>query len=224
LVSLFGVWRTDNALILAMELCDRSLHDRLKEVRGQGLPGIPHGELLGYLRDAARGIDLLNDRHVQHRDVKPMNLLLLQGGVKVGDFGLAKLLERTVASNTGSMTPHYAAPECFAGTIAKQSDQYSLAVTYCLLRTGRLPFEGRPEQVMFGHLSGEPDLSRLPPAEQAIVARALAKKPELRWPSCQAFVEALVQTEQKGQPIQETASAVPGARATGARPRRRQVG
>src|SRR5437667_4341675 len=75
LVSLFGVWRTDNALILAMELCDRSLHDRLKEVRGQGLPGIPHGELLGYLRDAARGIDLLNDRHVQHRDVKPMNLL-----------------------------------------------------------------------------------------------------------------------------------------------------
>src|SRR5207245_3188773 len=47
LVSLFGVWRTDNALILAMELCDRSLHDRLKAVRCQGLQGLPPGQSPG---------------------------------------------------------------------------------------------------------------------------------------------------------------------------------
>src|SRR5713226_9238584 len=69
LVSLFGAWHKDNWLILAMELCDRSLQDRLTETLHQKLPGIPLRELLGYVSDAAKGLDALNDRQVQHRDV-----------------------------------------------------------------------------------------------------------------------------------------------------------
>jgi len=52
------------------------------------------------MSDAANGLDALNAKQVQHRDVKPANLLLLDSGVKVADFGLAKALEQTVASNS----------------------------------------------------------------------------------------------------------------------------
>src|SRR5262249_47519149 len=70
-------------------------------------------------------------------------------------------------------------------------DQYSLAVTYVQLRTGRLPFRGPVADVLLGHLHREPDLSGLPEAERAAVARALAKVPEDRWPSCRTFAKGL---------------------------------
>ncbi len=192
LAGLFGVWRTDKVLILAMELCDRSLQDRLSEALQQNLPGIPVRELLGYMRGAAEGLDALHEKQVQHRDVKPGNLLLLQKGVKVADFGLAKMIEQTGDSHTGSMTLSYAAPEFFKGETSRHSDQYSLAATYVHLRTGRLLFEGSHHQVVYGHMSAPPDLSQLPEAERAVVARALAKEPENRWPTCEAFVNELI--------------------------------
>src|ERR1700730_16153349 len=102
LVSLFGAWRQDHWLILAMELCDRSLQDRLTEALDQKLPGIPQQELLGYMSDAATGLDALNAKQVQHRDVKPANLLLLNSGVKVADFGLANVADLTVGGNSGA--------------------------------------------------------------------------------------------------------------------------
>src|SRR5205085_11230358 len=130
---------------------------------------------------------------VQHRDVKPHNLLLVGGGVKVADFGLAKLLQHTFTSNTGSLTPAYAAPECFNGQTSATSDQYSLAVTYCQLRGGRLPFEGSTSEVMMGHVARVPNLAMLPEAERPVVARALAKEPGERYGSCQDFVRTLQQ-------------------------------
>jgi serine/threonine protein kinase len=100
LVSLLGIWRTDNVLILAMELCDRNLEERLHEALEQKLPGIPLPELLKYMAAAADGLDELNKHNVQHRDVKPANLLLVGAGVKVADFGLAKALEQSMANNS----------------------------------------------------------------------------------------------------------------------------
>ena len=191
LLGLFGSCRRHGLLILAMELADRALMDRFNEVRRQGLPGVPFAELREHMREAAKGLDHLHSIGVQHRDVKPQNLLLVGGGVKVADFGLAKVLEHTTASNTGSMTPAYAAPEFLKGRVSPHSDQYSLAVAYCQLRGGALPFNGGPAQVMMGHLYETPDLTALPPSEQPAVARALAKDPNDRYPSCQDFVEAL---------------------------------
>ena len=93
----FGAWQEDGVLIVGMELADRSLWDRFIEAEDQGLRGIPRSELLGYLWDVASGIDHLNEpRHtlegrpgvgVQHRDLKPQNILLFGGGAKVADFG-----------------------------------------------------------------------------------------------------------------------------------------
>src|SRR5262249_18007281 len=160
---------------------DRTLMDRLNEAQRQGLPGVPFDELMEYMREAAKGLDHLHSIGVQHRDVKPQNLLLVGGGVKVADFGLAKVLEQTAATNTGALTPAYGAPEFLKGRVSPHSDQYSLAVAYCLLRSGRPPFTGGPAQVMMGHLYETPDLTALPEAEQEIALRALAKDPNDRW-------------------------------------------
>jgi len=174
-----------------MELADRSLAERLKEAVAQGNAGIPFDELLGYMRDASRGLDFLNDKGIQHRDVKPHNLFLSGGGVKVADFGLAKLMEKSVATVSTTMTPAYSAPEFLNGHATKWSDQYSLAVTYCHLRGNRLPFTGMLSEILAGHMARQPDLTMLPEAERPVVLRAMAKEPTARWPSCRAFVEAL---------------------------------
>jgi Tfp pilus assembly protein PilF len=201
LLPMFGAWQREGQLIIAMELADRTLWQRWQEAVEQGLPGIPPDELLGYLQEAAKGLDFLNERRhrsdsgevlgIQHKDIKPQNLLLVGGTVKVADFGLAKVLEHTVTNASGGLTPAYAAPEFFQGQATRWSDQYCLAVSYCLLRGGRLPFEGTGVQIMAGHVMQAPDLSMLPEGERAAVARALSKDPQSRWPSCRDFAAAV---------------------------------
>ncbi len=197
LISVFGTWQLGNRLVIAMELADQTLLDRLHEVLEAGLPGIPKEELHIYMAEAAKGIDFLNDssrsgrKQIQHRDIKPQNLLLSGGSVKVGDFGLARSMNYDVTSHTGSLTVAYAAPECFDGTTSSRSDQYSLAVTYCHLRGGKLPFDGTPFVIMEGHRKGKPNLSMVPFEERSAVTKALAKRPSSRWSSCREFVNEL---------------------------------
>lgn len=183
-------------LAIVMDLADRTVADRLAEAVSAGLPGIPRDELLGYMSGAAAALDFLNAggqgrKPIQHRDVKPANLLLVGTDLKVADFGLARTLDQSVISHTGFHTSVYAAPEFIKNRVTSRSDQYSLAVVYCELRGGRCPFRGTKEAVINGHLAGEPDLSMLPAAERPVVRRALAKTPRHRWPSCAAFVAAL---------------------------------
>jgi serine/threonine protein kinase len=199
----FAVCR-DDLLVLAMPLCDHSLADRLRECREQGRQGLPLEELLRYMGELAEAIDYLNEpRHglgdgrlggIQHRDIKPSNVLLAGGSVRLADFGLAKILEASVEPHSGGMSPHYVAPEELHGFVSRQSDQYALGVTYCQLRADRLPFAGSIAQVLDGHLHGVPDLMYLSEAERQVVARAMAKRPEDRWPSCREFVLQLQRT------------------------------
>jgi formylglycine-generating enzyme required for sulfatase activity len=191
LLSLFGAWQRQDMLLIAMELARGTLQGRLRQAVEAGQPGIPFPELLDYLRDAARALDYLNDQNLPHRDVKPPNLLLVGDGVKLADFGLSKVLEHAVRPSANNISPTYAAPELFDHKPTRWSDQYSLAVTYCQLRGNALPFTGSPVQLMLGHLDQEPDLGMIPARERPHVRRALAKKPEERWPTCRKFVEAL---------------------------------
>jgi len=183
----------DGQLIIVMELADRNLWDRFRECRARGLSGIPRGELLRYMEEAAEAIDLMNIHYqIQHLDIKPQNLFLVANHVKVGDFGLAKLLDGMSATVTGGVTPVYAAPETFEGRVTRFCDQYSLAIVYQELLTGTRPFHGtNTKQLLMQHLSGTPDVEPLPEGDREVIRRALRKVPEERWPSCMEMVQAL---------------------------------
>jgi len=193
LLSTLAVFIIKNRLVIIMELADCTLRDRMKECQAKGLPGIPSEELLSYFRDAAVGVDFLHWQGVLHRDIKPENILLKQGYAKVADFGLAREhIMGALASVSFAGTPAFMAPEMWAGKAANNSDQYSLAFTYAELRLGRRPLEGGDfVQVMTSALEGTPNLEGLSLAEQTVLRRALAKKPEDRYESCTDFVEAL---------------------------------
>src|SRR5262249_19079714 len=111
------------------------------------------------------------------------------------DFGLVKHLERSASSSfLGGVTPLYAAPETFSGKISQHSDQYSLAIVYTELLTGQRPFKGKnPRALAQQHMNDEPELRMLPEAERPIIARALARAPNKRYPNCMFFVRALPQ-------------------------------
>ncbi len=191
----------DHYLVIASPLCDRSLHDRLQERKREGAEALPVEEVSDYLDELAKAVDFLNEPHhpagdgtmigIQHRDIKPHNIFLVGGSVRLADFGLAKILECKMASHTGSMTPNYVAPEVLEGYVTETSDQYSLAITYCEMRSGRLPFSGAFHQIIYAHMHKPPDLEALPPAERPILTRALAKDPGQRWSSCREFEDEL---------------------------------
>lgn len=193
LLTTFAYWIIHNRLVIAMELADGTLRDRLRQCRANGLPGIPPDELLPYFRDAAEALDWLHWQGVLHRDIKPENILLKHGYAKVGDFGLAKAGQSDVmVSASLAGTPAFMAPEVWGQKAGKASDQYSLAFTYAELRLGRRPLGGNDfVSVMRNALEGTPDLRGLPDAEQNILRRALAKSPEERFGSCVEFVDAL---------------------------------
>ena len=184
----------DGELIIVMELADRSLHDLMIEYQSNGRPGIPREVLLGLMSDAAEGLDHLNEKHnLQHLDVKPKNLFLLGDRIKVADFGLVKHLERQgVSGIMGGITPVYASPETFANKFSKHSDQYSLAAMYVEMLSGQRPFNGKNiRHLAIQHMTEAPNLTMLDEPDREPVARALAKDPTQRFPSCQAFVAAL---------------------------------
>ena len=185
----------DNFLVIVMELADRTLGDRFKECRSQGLPGIPREELLGYMAEAAEVLDLMNSQYqLQHLDIKPQNLFLVHNHVKVADFGLVKDTTSGVKlmTITGGVTPVYAAPETFDGKFTRQCDQYSLAIVYQEMLTGHRPFTGTSmKQLILQHLQNSFDLTPSPVHDRPVIARALAKNPEARFPTCLEFVQQL---------------------------------
>ena len=184
----------EDYLVIVMELADRTLADRFKQCRSQGLPGVPREELLNYLQEAAERLDLMNSQYqLQHLDIKPQNLFLVHNHIKVADFGLVKdITDQKFMTITGGVTPVYAAPETFDGKFSRQSDQYSLAIVYQEILTGQRPFTGTTmKQLILQHLQNAHNLTPSPVADRPIIARALAKNPEDRFITCIDFVQSL---------------------------------
>jgi serine/threonine protein kinase len=193
LLSLERIEVHDGQLIVVSELADKSLADLFNEYASRGEQGIPRDELLKYIRSAADALDYLSEEHgLQHLDIKPENLLIVSGHVKVADFGLIKDLHEASQSLMSGMTPAYAAPELFDGRPGKFSDQYSLAIVYQEMLTAVRPFPGTtPAQLAAQHMHGKPNLRPLPQGDQAVIARALSKDPNVRFESCRAMAEEL---------------------------------
>ncbi len=183
----------DDQLVIVTELADGSLEDVFKRNRDRGSCGIPREALISHLQDAADALDYLHECYqLQHLDIKPGNLLMVGGHVKVADFGLLKDLTEADCSLVGGLTPIYAPPEVFDGRPSLHSDQYSLAVMYQELLTGTRPFSGRTiAQLATQHVHSAPNLEPLPPSDRPVAARALEKSPERRFPNCKEFVKAL---------------------------------
>lgn len=193
-------------LVIAMGLAEKSLYDRLGECRDEGWRGVPVNELLTYLEDSARAIDLLNMKHdIQHCDIKPQNILLLSGAAQVCDFGLAKLVGEVRETSMGAGTIAYGAPEVLLGTgPTATTDQYSLAISYVELRTGELPYPSeRVSDVLSAKQQGAVDLSQLSPAEQEVIGRAVRLAPSERFENCCEMVQALRACFSAGMPTNE---------------------
>ncbi|HUR53411.1 MAG TPA: serine/threonine-protein kinase [Gemmataceae bacterium] len=193
MLTLERVEMVGNDLVMVMELADEQLQDRFRECVSARLPGIPRDELLGYLADAAEALDVIGAKYnLQHLDVKPANLFLIAGHVKVGDYGLVSSLLDGANTNRG-LTPRYVAPEVLRNQVHTRSDQYSLALVYHELLTGSFPYPARTaQQMMLQHVTVPADVSALPPGDQPIVLKALSKQPEERFGSCMAFIRALM--------------------------------
>jgi serine/threonine protein kinase len=217
LLSLERIEVVDGQLLIVTELADCSLKDRFEECRKSGQPGIPREELLKHLRDAADALDYMSEQHsLQHLDVKPENLLLLGGRIKVADFGLVKDIQDHTASMMGGLTPVYAPPEVFEGRPSRHSDQYSLAIVYQEMLTGVLPFPGRTAaQLAAQHLNAKPRLNALSAGDQGPIGRALAKKPDGRFARCSDLVDALVHAGKQSGGVLPGGASAKGAQPSG---------
>jgi len=191
-------------MVVSMQLGGKNLLQRLAECHEQGHTGIPPKELLGLIDESAKGLDYLNfspdlnsdGDSLQHCDVKPANIVLVGGSAVVCDFGLARIMaqdQATMSSVAG--TPAYLPPEAINGKTSRNSDQYSLAVTYYQLRTGKLPLTGRSTgEIIIEHLHGKLTFEDVPEEEGAVLRRATHFKWEERFESNSAMVEALRDT------------------------------
>lgn len=196
--ALPGPHRRPVQLLVAMELGHQTLDDRLKQCRRDRLPGIPAEELLSYMEQAARGLDYLHREGIVHRDVKPQNIMLVGDVAKVCDYGLVIATDTDLRLTSNAFTPLYASPEAVAGKpVTGQSDQYSLAVTYVELRTGRTPYGSETAAAVFAAKdTGKYDLSRIRNRRvRAVLRRALSPLPQQRYESCSAFIRELQAAE-----------------------------
>lgn len=195
LLSLERIELVDGHLVIVAELATSSMKALFEQYRQSGVSGIPRGELISHLRDAAEALDYICQGHsLQHLDIKPENLLLVGGRVKVADFGQVKDLQDVHSSIVSGLTPIYAAPELFDGRPNNHSDQYSLAIVYQEMLTGILPFGGRTTaQLAAQHLHSRPHLDCLPASDQATIARALSKDPKQRFSTCCEMIDGLLE-------------------------------
>jgi serine/threonine-protein kinase len=200
LLKIDRVWCAGEFLVVAMELADGSLSDLLEVYRADLGTPLPPSHLLPLLAQAAKALDFLNNRQhlvsgqwvtVQHCDVTPPNLLLQDQTVKLSDFGLVTTLAGRHKVHYRAGTPAYAAPEIFQGQVSDRTDQYALAVCYCLLRGGRLPFVDTPRDFQTNYVRPAPDLSMVDAPERLTLARALATAPQDRWGSCEELIREL---------------------------------
>ena len=220
IVPIYRAGEDRGLLYLAMRYVHASDLRRVLEAEGRLEPG----RALAILDQVARALDAAHARGLVHRDVKPGNILLappvFDGDpehVYLVDFGLARSDsdDRSIGGGGSFLgTPRYAAPEQAAGRpVDGRTDGYALGCVLYECLTGQPPFpDGPGEAVLLAHLESPPPRVTalrpdLPPAIDQVVAHALAKAPEDRFPSCRALVTAARQALTLPSPGPATARA-----------------
>ncbi len=199
-VEFFGVGAVESQPFIELERVRGGSLASLVDVEG----AIPAREALELLIPVADAIAALHRAGIVHRDVKGDNVLISEDGRPViADFGLAMHAENLPALPRGIVgTPAYMAPEAILGiteTFEQYAfaDQYSFAVLAYYTLTGTMPFHAAtPSGLFYAQMAIEPDplVSRcqsVPEALDAIVLRALAKRPNDRFENMAALRDAL---------------------------------
>jgi tRNA A-37 threonylcarbamoyl transferase component Bud32/CheY-like chemotaxis protein len=197
IVTVYDAGEVDGTLYLAMQY-----------IQGEDLSGVlmREGRLRPYraidvCRQVASALDAAHAMGLIHRDVKPANVLIEGRTAFLTDFGLTKRLDGTHAQITraGDVvgTIHYVAPEQIEGRkVSARSDVYSLGCLLYHCLTGTVPFARDTDvAVIYAHLSEEPTKlvdvrPELPEGLDAVVAKAMDKSPDRRFPSCGDMISA----------------------------------
>lgn len=197
IVAVHDMLQQGDLAYLVMELVNGPSLEKLLENHARPNPVV----LIRALYYVAAALDFAHSRGIVHRDVKPGNILIHEDGTpKVSDFGLAKTLASPLVTQTGMAvgSPSYMSPEQLQGRpVDGRGDQYSLAVTAFEGLVGRRPFEAETLSALFYQILSEPPRSTailgadLGPDVDAVFAKALAKDPAARYPSCTEFIKEL---------------------------------
>src|SRR5579871_2643451 len=197
IVGVYEYGETDDYAFIAMECVEgTSLRDYFSQ-KAQ----FPEGDAVSIMAQLLDALGYAHDHEVVHRDVKPANIIIMRNGrIKLADFGIARL-EASDRTQTGLImgTPGYIAPEYyFSIPIDHRVDIFAAGVVLYELLSGETPFRGSPEAVMRAVCYEDPAAPsstgfRRPLTQyDAIVARALQRKVEDRYPSAASFRQALL--------------------------------
>ena len=202
IIPVYEAGQAGRALFIAMRLVTGG---DLRGVLAREGPLAP-GRMAGLLSPVASALDAAHGAGLVHRDVKPANVLVDTGPgrpehVYLSDFGISKGAASSARlTGTGQFlgTPSYTSPEQVKGlAVDGRADQYALACVAWQLLTGTVPFQrDQGLAVLLAHLSEPPPplaalRPGLPAAAGQVLARAMAKDPADRYPSCGGFTDAL---------------------------------
>lgn len=196
-VRLYESGQTEQICWIAMELVLGG--DLYQHVNQHGPLDLEQARV--WFRQAADAVHTLHTHGVHHRDIKPPNLMLHEGQVKLADFGLVRIVDppdsfQWITQSVGS--PLYAAPEISRTRSADAlSDIYSLGATFYFGLTGRHPYSGdNNKQIRIRHKTEPvPDPRRAnphtPDTLADVVMRCMAKDPANRFTSAEGLLDAL---------------------------------
>lgn len=162
---------------------------------------VPLPTVIAYVEQIASALVYTHDHKLIHRDVKPENMLIgADGTILLADFGTVTTAHSISSIKTIDQagTVYYMAPEQIQGKPLPASDQYALAVVIYEWLCGERPFTGESMiEIAMKHLTQAPPpirqkLPTFPPRIEQILARALAKDPQQRYPSIRTFADAFL--------------------------------
>jgi serine/threonine-protein kinase len=197
IVTIYDMEERGDIAFIAMEFVDGPTLDQLLSSKQPITPE----RLINILRQTAAALDYAHAKGIIHRDIKPANIMMASdGAVKITDFGIAKVTTSQQYTQTGTIlgTPNYMSPEQVQGlAVTGRADQFSLAVIAFEMLTGERPFTGEHLTTVVYKIVAEdpPPVQRLNPTLSpqidAVLRRALLKKPEGRYNLCIEFVNGL---------------------------------